>query len=531
MSKIISECSRCHKKNVQETGRSKLGNSYFINLDCGHTKIETGIAPSGLNEIKLQDGRALYPFQVQGVRFLEANNFRGLISDEMGLGKTIQAVAGINLHYEDLKPILCVVKASLTYQWLKEIVSGTGKFAQILDRTIPPVPGIEIFITSYDAIPQRKKRNSEELTGGLVDIIKKLNIKTVILDEVQMLKNHESSRTQAVRDIVRGIEQGHLVGLSGTPVKNNAIEYFPILNLLRPEQFPNRERFIRNDVEFYSDGRTWRAGGLKNPQIFLDKTKDFIIRRTRKEVLPDLPAIQRDYKYYPMMEQVQKDYNKKVKHLAEVLDDMESSDGREENTFRIQGDLLAALQVLRHITGLAKLEAVLDYVEEFLEENPGEKITIFHHHIDVGDLLFQALDMRNPGKVIRMTSSDDSSVRMNKIEEFKNGKAVLIAPTLACGEGLNLQFCSHAILMEREWNPANEEQAEGRFSRIGSNATSILVCYPTATGTIDEFFAELVERKREAVGKTLDGSAQQWNQSTVMRELANLVVKKWRLSL
>jgi SNF2 family DNA or RNA helicase len=200
------------------------------------------------------------------------------------------------------------------------------------------------------------------------------------------------------------------------------------------------------------------------------------------------------------------------------------------NSFKTQGELIGHLQILRHITGLAKIEPVLDYVSEYIEEGNGEsKITIFHHHKDVGEILFMKLSEMFPEKVIRMTAEDNSEVRMNKIEDFKNRAQILIAPTLACGEGINLQFCSHAIILEREWNPANEEQAEGRFSRIGSEASSILVNYPTATGTIDEFFAELVEQKRAAVTQTLDGIEVNWNESSVLKELAAIVVKKWRM--
>lgn len=646
--KVQSECPRCKKKNVQEIRESKLGNTRFITLDCGHTYTDS---------ITLEDKRELYPFQVEGVHFLERNNFRGLITDEMGLGKTIQAVGGVHLHYDELKPILCIVKASLTYQWLREIVGGTGRIAQILDAKTPPIPGLGIYICSYDAIPPRKIKGDKagRKKGGLLDTINKLKIKTLILDECQMMKNHDSSRTEAIRDIVRAtkplvlnknplqrdriekitrdlmlyhginkrfelyfsdlaypvlglteirsftdglangritIDRGfaeknpedeivevilheiahalspgaghnsawsdcaksiggkgtqfvwcsgskdvslnevsvkHIIALSGTPIKNNAIEYFPILNLLRPELFPNRDRFITYEVDFYHMGGTsYKAGGLKYPEEFKERTKDFIIRRTRNEVMPDLPKIRRDYKYYPLMEEVQAAYNKNVKVLSDVLDREEEGG---HSKFELGGDLLSALNKLRHITGFAKLEPVIDYVNEFMEESENEeKITIFHHHIDVGDILELKLSELFPNSVLRMKSTNSSEERMNLVDSFREDKEkrIFIVPTLAGGEGINLQFCSHSIIMEREWNPANEEQAEGRFSRIGSTASSVLVNYPTATGTIDEFFAELVERKREAVGITLDGAAAKWDESNIMRELATLVVKKWR---
>ena len=49
----------------------------------------------------------------------------------------------------------------------------------------------------------------------------------------------------------------------------------------------------------------------------------------------------------------------------------------------------------------------------------------------------------------------------------------MVASTLAAGEGLNLQTCSDCVIHERQWNPANEEQVEGRFIRIGQIAETV----------------------------------------------------------
>ena len=540
MSKLSYTCPVCQKKTY-ELSHYDLGEKRFLTLECSHVVVESKIKVSTLNEITLHDKRSLYPFQVQGVRFAENSNFKCLIADEMGLGKTVQAVASAFLHFEELKPFLIVVKASLTYQWLKEFVSGTGNpKVQILDSKTPVIPNFDAYICSFDSLPPRKKRGQKpktaaelfendeyEKTGGLIDKVAPLGIKTLIIDEAQMIKNHSSSRTNALREIARSESVKHIIALSGTPIKNNATEYFPILNLLRPEVFYNRDRFISQWVEQYWTGTNYRAGGISKRLLeqWEALTKDFIIRRSRDEVLPDLPKIQRDYKFYPMSQEVKQAYNKKVKALSDFMDENED----QLSSFKTQAELIGHLQILRHITGLAKIEPVVDYVNEFLEGDSEEKITIFHHHKDVGEILFRKLSELFPELVLRMTAEDNSEVRMKKIEEFKTSKRILIAPTLACGEGINLQFCSHAILMEREWNPANEEQAEGRFSRIGSVSSSVLINYPTATGTIDEFFAELVEQKRAAVTQTLDGVEADWNESDIMRELARVVVKKWRM--
>lgn len=658
MAKITPECPVCKRKNVIEKSHFTLGTKRFITLNCNHTYTEDMVGESKEDSIILKDGRNLYPFQVEGVHFIERSNFRAQISDEMGLGKTIQAIGAINLHFEELKPILIVVKASLTYNWFKEILSGTGRISQIFESGDNLIPGVEIVLISFDTLSPRERKNK---TTGVtrtdrsnLDKILAYKAKTLIIDECQMMKNHNAKRTQAIRDVVRNkvkvtdkpiselernsktrsvemiasdlmkwhgitpnfklligdmdpnilgmtkcrvegegkivgeivlstrhilydsideiietilheiahaITPGaghvnlwketslsiggngdriaycngtvnldeerssptvkHIISLSGTPIKNNALEYFPILNLLRPEMFPSQDHFERNYVDYYWSGKGYKAGGLKYPENFLSKTKDFIIRRMRKEVLPDLPLISRDYKYYPMSDKVKQAYGKRVKELSNFLD--------EERDSNFQIDLLAMLGILRHLTGLAKIEPVLEFTLDFIENDENHpKITIFHHHIDVGDVVEKKLIESGIG-IARILSSQDSETRLDKIEEFRSNPAiqVLLVPTLAGGEGINLQFCSHAIIMEREWNPANEEQAEGRFSRIGSTSDKIQVTYPVATGTIDEYFAEIVERKREIVGLSLDGKSDSWDHSSIMLELAEKVVSKW----
>jgi len=490
------------------------------------------IGVSDQEHYTLKDGRGLYPFQVTGKKFIESSNFRCQISDEMGLGKTIQAVAAINDHFEDLKPIIIVVKASLTYNWFKEILSGTGRISQIFESGDTLIPGVEIVLISFDTLSPRTRLNKK--TGitrtdrSNLDKIIAYSPKTLIIDECQMMKNHEAKRTNAIRELVRhkvGEENSvkHIISLSGTPIKNNALEYFPILNLLRPEMFPSLHHFESNYVDYYWNGKSYKAGGIRNPERFLEKTSDFIIRRTRKEVLPDLPSITRDYKYYPLSDEVRKEYGKRVKDLSNFLDEERGTD--------FQVNLLAMLGILRHLTGLAKIEPTIEYTLDFIENDENHpKIVIFHHHIDVGDVV--EIKLKELGiKTLRIKSSQDSMERENQIDQFRSNPdiPVLIIPTLAGGEGINLQFCSHAIIMEREWNPANEEQAEGRFSRIGSTSSSILVNYPVATGTIDEYFAEIVERKREIVGVSLDGKSDSWDHSSIMLELAEKVVNKWRM--
>ena len=636
--KLIFSCPICHKKSNLKS-ESTLGDKKFILLDCNHCYTEKALSTNEIDPT-LNDGRLLYDFQKVGVEFARNSDFRCLIADEMGLGKTIQVVSALKNYREDLLPALVIVKASLKIQWMRELFNGAGILSQILESKTHPItdPRFTCYITTYDSLRNATWKE-------------KIIYKSVILDECQQIKNHDSKRTQSVRDIIakrfevperiltaaekttkhkrfeviatdlmsyHGISgrfifqiaslsskilgktkcnvtkdgiiigrillskthierdnekdvietilheiahaitpgAGHrpiwqatslaiggdngssfiwcngsiedklesepikyVIATSGTPIKNHAGEYFPILNILRPEIFREQSEFIQRHTNSYRGGYGWKVGGLRSPTAFKELTKDFIIRRSRKEVLPDLPIIRRSYRYTSMNEVVGKQYQKEANNLTDyLLNADESSEGHSEH-------ILALMNKLRHLTGFAKIESVFSYVEEFLENEEDQKLTIFHHHIDVADILAIKFKENQDLKVFQLKSTMNAEDRTYIIDAFKDhrGTSILLVPTLACGEGINLQFCSHAIIMEREWNPSNEEQAEGRFSRIGSTADSIEVIYPVAIGSIDELFAEYVERKRQYISEAMEGSITgiSWNQSQIIKDITN----------
>jgi SNF2 family DNA or RNA helicase len=200
---------------------------------------------------------------------------------------------------------------------------------------------------------------------------------------------------------------------------------------------------------------------------------------------------------------------------------------------------IAIMSKMRHITGLSKVPAVAEQIREFLESQPiDKKLTVFTHHQDVMDLLaaechefLQEMGLTKPLLMKGTLSADDRYKLALRFREDEKAR-VMIASTLAAGEGLNLQFCSDAIMMERQWNPANEEQAEARFHRYGQK-NAVVVNYSIVSETIDEYFTELVEQKRAIVAGALDNKEVQWDQNSLMSDLAMILVTKgkkaWKL--
>lgn len=186
---------------------------------------------------------------------------------------------------------------------------------------------------------------------------------------------------------------------------------------------------------------------------------------------------------------------------------------------------------MRHITGLAKIPATVEFTREFVEETD-RKLVIFVHHKDVGELIYRQMvdEFGKEIRILRLTGDQSSQERFQIQEDFnKPERCIMVASTLASGEGLNLQSGADCIIHERQWNPANEEQVEGRFIRIGQTATSVNATYTTAEGTIDDLFDGIVESKRNQFHAAMNsGEGTKWIEGDLIRQLAQALVDRFK---
>ncbi len=550
---LKSKCPQCGK--LAETEKVfDFASAKITKLKCGHiVRAEYITVDESPENVTSLDNRKLFPYQCDGVRF-GIKNKRVAIIDEMGLGKTVQALIIAAMLK---KKFIVVCKSSLTEQWQREAMRWIGEdcICQVIaDAKDQFLPGFSGYIISYDMVRRfaekelkkvkDKHKKHYEDTGDLfhpiddaddsivIKAIRKLGIKIAIMDEVQQIKNSDSKRTVHVRDVCKEVE--HVIALSGTPIKNNALEYFPILNILDPMLFPKMSQFQLNDVDNYWDGYRMKVGGLRYPKEFLQKTKDIILRREMKDVKDQLPnpqePISRNFSFHNMSKEVQAMYDASLREMLEFMDEKEFG----ATSFGDEGNILKYLTKMRHIVGLSLIDPCIDFLMEFLG-SCDRKILVFVHHLDVGDILISRINKvlieLNLPKVVQFQAGDDSMEFVKRFESARIG----VVSTLAGGEGMDglQQYCNDMIMLERQWNPANEEQAEKRISQRIGQMNHCTGTYFVAVGTVCEFFSEIVERKREIVGKTLSGKASSWDQSSLIRELTEKLqsegMKRWSL--
>jgi SWI/SNF-related matrix-associated actin-dependent regulator 1 of chromatin subfamily A len=515
------KCPTCQGPAIAVSERSIAG-MRSVMYKCGHVCIVKQLARSDFANYISQDGKKPYQFQIDGALFGVDSNARCLIADEMGLGKTVQANMILWSHPKELLKALVLGKAGLATQWCQEFTRWNGEtwyMQHIEHENDALMPGAKGYYVSFDSLWRFKDISA---------FMQRIKAKTIVLDEVQHLKNSGAKRTNGVREACRCVN--NILALSGTPIANHAGEYFNILNILHPERFRTKSEFDQIWVDTYWNGHSMKYGGLKNFERFKQHTSDFIIRRTRAEVLPDLPTISREFRFSELGNKVEAAYKELFKQFTEYFS------GTDDTGSVRESNILAYLSKMRHLTGIAKIVPCVSFLEDFISSTD-RKIVVFTHHKDVSNKLLELLSELQladtatwGGPILRLP--EDPNLRQDTINEFRTGSSrIMLASTLASSEGINLQFCADAVMLERQWTPIKEEQAEARFPRPGQTASAITVTYMVAVGTVDEFLSKLVERKRAACSNTLDGTEMTWQESSIIRELAEVLAqnggKQW----
>lgn len=309
-----------------------------------------------------------------------------------------------------------------------------------------------------------------------------------------------------------------IIMLTGTPIKNRADEYFVPLNLIAPEQFPSQTAFRKTWIG--EDGRRINPCRL---EAFKERIAPFVLRREKEDIYKDLPSMNRIFTVIEVAdERLRKAYNM-------VLDEMEADSLFKDSKSHGGSffDSIGKLQKLRRICGLAKVNWVADYAETFLYDSDKAKLAIGYHHLDVRDALSYQLTQFGTCKLDGADSPQTKDRIAHKYFRTAPEQVLLLGET-ACKEGLELVYIENALVTERQWSSAEEEQFEYRFynpdleylKKLGLENKRTQVEYIVAKGTIDQFFYELVEEKRAIFGETI---ATHWDMTTDSGSFKDLV--------
>lgn len=414
---------------------------------------------------------SLRNYQKEGIKYLcKLYNYRlgGILADDMGLGKTVQILGFLSITASE-KTNLIIVPSSLIYNWENEIIKSSSLSYKIIKNVSDEIDETkDINLISYNLL--RLNQN-----------IFLKNYDKVLLDEAQYVKN---SWTSLYKNVLK-IKSDFFLAITGTPLENTPEELYNIYGIVLPGLFISKKHY---------------KNLLKTPEgknTIIKKMTPFIIRRTKSEVLKDLPEKISETVYVDLNETQKEIYNYYIDLYKEKI----SSGEKKDVIIALEG-LLRLRQICDSPSLFIKNYTEISSKEEYLISNikklmsEGRKTVIFTQFLGSVKNIEKIFSKE---KTLKITGSIKN--KFSVVEEFNSSKDknILICSLKAAGLGLNITSASTVIHYDPWWNPAVENQATDRVHRYGQKNT-VLEIKLVSKNTVEEKIMLLKSKKEKLYG-------------------------------
>lgn len=430
----------------------------------------------------------LRPYQAQGVAWLErqaSNAGGGILADEMGLGKTVQAICLMAGRAE--RPHLIICPTSVLGNWRREFSrfapTASVRLYHGVSRHLNDIESA-VVITSYSVA----RTDRVQLSCIPWDLM--------ILDEAQQIKNPDAQNSRAVRTIPSAAK----IAMTGTPVENRLDELWAILNVTNPVVLGDRTRFKQRFATPIERRGSQRAATRLNALV-----TPHILRRTKKEVAPELPpkilidvvCTLTDEQRSLYQREIERSFNRGL------------GSGIERHG-RVLALLTSLKQICNHPAQFLKDDGPFEgrsgkgdrLVEMLTDMDETDRSLVFTQYRETGDLLATHLSPMYGRTVPFLHGGLTASRRDELIQAFQEDEhaaPVLVVSLRAAGFGINLTRANNVVHFDRWWNPAVEDQATDRAHRIGQTRT--LSVYSLVTeSTLEDHIVVMHKSKRDLAG-------------------------------
>jgi SNF2 family DNA or RNA helicase len=417
----------------------------------------------------------------------------------MGLGKTVQILALLLTRMNE-GPTLVIAPTSVCTNWLIEAArfapglrareyAGPGRAELLAELRTPGQPPGDLVVASYALLQQD------------ADALCSLPWGTVVLDEAQFIKNAKSLRAQAARRL----DAKCRIAATGTPVENHLGDLWSILSFVNPGLLGSWRSFNARFLKPIEQRGDPAARALLQREI-----SPFVLRRTKSEVLADLPPLTLVHHMVTLGEVEALGYQRLRR---EVKDKLFTREGRRDNKLEILAEITRLRRYCCHprlvvpdaASEGAKIEALIDLVLE-LRDNQ-HRVLVFSQFVDFLGIVrerfaetgisYQYLDGSTP-----------KAERQARVDAFQAGEGTVFLISLkAGGFGLNLTAADYVIHLDPWWNPAVEAQATDRAHRIGQERP-VTVYRLITKDTIEESIVALYQHKQALAEALLSGGSQ-----------------------
>lgn len=451
----------------------------------------------------------LRPYQIEGVKWLLGHfnsNLGACLADDMGLGKTLQTLAVLvavqeqlgyttkttnfdlfqnetTIEREPLKTLI-VLPSSLVFNWYNEVQKFTPHFSKMQytgnDRKLLAnrLTATDLIFTSYSIVHRD------------ISVLEKCNFRYLILDESQYIKNKNSKIFKAINKI----STAHKIALSGTPIENSLDDLWSQMQFINPDILGTYTFFAENfkiPIEKKQDENS--LSELKN------LVQPYILRRTKEQVLKDLPELTEQIYYCDMDPEQEKLYEKEKSKARNFL---LKTDGSSPDKISIINTLMKLRQLSNHPKMIdqeseidsGKYIAVTNYLENLVK---GKQKTIIFSSFVTNLNFYTTWCKENKVNYCEITGETPAGKREQQVKMFQEKEEPLLffISLKAGGVGLNITRASYVLFLDPWWNPFAEKQGVGRAHRIGQ-LNKVNVIRFISKNTVEEKIIKLQENKK-----------------------------------
>lgn len=427
----------------------------------------------------LEPAVAPYPFQLEAADMAMALG-RLLILDETGLGKTFEAL--LTLRDPDNLPALVVCDSHTQRQWQRQLHKFFPMLRghiirrrEVYDPSTMRGHHPDVLIVNYAKIDAW----AQHLRG---------NVQTIVLDEIQALRTGGATGKYTGCAMIAAAAK-LVVGTSASPVYNYGGEAHHILQIIERDCLGTREEFIRAWGRKMSNGKV----AVRDPRALGTHLRDegLTIRRTRKDVARELPAVIRIPHEVPASEEI---FDRELARSGafDVADLILSGAGDRQERFKARGDIDWQM---RRATGLAKAHYVAAFAELILESE--RKVVLAGWHRDVYDIWNDQLARFQP---VMYTGSESAAGKDRNAQRFvEDDDARVLIMSLRSGQGIDglQEACRVVLFGELDWSPSMHKQLIDRLNRDGMDTSQpVLAYFVTCDFGSDPFVMETLGIKR-----------------------------------
>ncbi len=431
----------------------------------------------------------LFPYQIRGALFAACRG-RVILADDMGLGKTIQAIAGAELlrRRRGLERVLVVAPASVKYQWKTEIEKFCQLPAQVIDGLMPHRKKLYANPTFFNL-------TSYELVLKDIEDMHNMRPDLIILDEAQRIRNWATATAR----IIKQLKSRYAFVLTGTPLENKLEELFSVVEFVDGRRLGPAFRFLKEHRMENEEGKLLGYRGLEHIHKQLEP---ILLRRTRQEVLPELPERTDQIFRVRMTPEQAGPYWEQSDILARLMHKWQRQGWLSEVDLHRITCCIQNMRMLCNSTFLfdkatnfsPKLEEFREIVHELAIEEK-RKVVVFSEYERMTHLASQELTKLKIGWV-SLNGNVPARKRGELIARFgKDPDCKVFLSTDAGGVGLNLQAASAVVNFEPPWNPARLEQRVGRVHRFGQTQP-VQVIHLLTENSIEERVWETLRLKK-----------------------------------